>query len=183
MYRVTEKTLFVQHSGWPLSPPWRFAALLPMLSVTHIMPVLALLSVAGVGMQQCMIRNRNEMHKLSKVKNRQKYARFLPRTLSKIPDISVTTVKFPDISRQVVTLSIKHRKAPHTFFSGACWQQPYNADNKCTAAGVTLHQFDALCTANVKVFMQSEWARWHDISQQLSIDQPNLWMNKMRFLR
>jgi len=87
-----------------------------MLSVTHIMPVLALLSVAGVGMQQCMIRNRNEMHKLSKVKNRQKYA----------------------------------------FFSGACWQQPYNADNKCTAAGVTLHQFDALCTANVKVFMQSE---------------------------
>jgi len=28
--------------------PWRFAALLPMLSVTHIMPVLVLLSVVGV---------------------------------------------------------------------------------------------------------------------------------------
>ena len=32
-----------------------FAALLPTLSVTHIMPVLVLLSVVGVGMQQCMI--------------------------------------------------------------------------------------------------------------------------------
>jgi len=53
--------------------PWRFAALLPMLSVTHIMPVLVL-SVVGVGMQQCMIRNQNEMHKLSKVKNGRKYA-------------------------------------------------------------------------------------------------------------
>jgi len=30
---------------------------LGMLSVTHIMPVLVLLSVVGVGMQQCMIRN------------------------------------------------------------------------------------------------------------------------------
>jgi len=49
-------------------PGW-FAALLPMLSVTHITPVLVLLSVVGVGMQQCMIRNQNEMHKLSKVKN------------------------------------------------------------------------------------------------------------------
>jgi len=28
-----------------------------MLSVTHLMPVLVLLSVVGVGMQQCMIRN------------------------------------------------------------------------------------------------------------------------------
>jgi len=42
-------------------------ALLSMLSVTHIMPVLVLLSVVGLGMQQCMIRNQNEMHKLSKV--------------------------------------------------------------------------------------------------------------------
>jgi len=32
----------------------RFAAL-GMLSVTHIMPVLVLLSVVGVGIQQCMI--------------------------------------------------------------------------------------------------------------------------------
>jgi len=30
---------------------------LGMLNVTHIMPVLVLLSVVGVGMQQCMIRN------------------------------------------------------------------------------------------------------------------------------
>jgi len=34
--------------------------------VTHIMMVLVLLSVVGVGMQQCMIQNQNEMHKLSK---------------------------------------------------------------------------------------------------------------------
>ena len=45
-----------------------------MLSVTHIMPLLVLLSVVGVGMQQCMIQNLNEMHKLSKVKNGRKYA-------------------------------------------------------------------------------------------------------------
>jgi len=46
-----------------------------MLSVTHIMPVLVLMSVAGVGMQQCncMIQNQNEMHKLSEVKNGCKY--------------------------------------------------------------------------------------------------------------
>jgi len=36
--------------------PWQFAAL-SMLSVTHIMPILVLLSVVGVGMQQYMIRN------------------------------------------------------------------------------------------------------------------------------
>ena len=47
-----------------------------MLSVTLITPVglLALLSVMGVGMQQCMIRSQNEMHKLSKVKNGRKYS-------------------------------------------------------------------------------------------------------------
>ena len=33
-----------------LTIPWRFTALLPMLSVTHIMPVLVLLSVVGLGM-------------------------------------------------------------------------------------------------------------------------------------
>jgi len=33
------------------------SATLGMLSVTHIMSVLVLLSVVGVGMQQCMIRN------------------------------------------------------------------------------------------------------------------------------
>jgi len=53
---------------------WRFATLLPMLNVTHIRPVLVLLSVVGVGMQQCMIQNQNEMHKLSKVKNGYKCA-------------------------------------------------------------------------------------------------------------
>jgi len=45
-----------------------------MLCVTHIMPVLVLLSVVGVGMQQCMIQNQNELHKLSKVNNIHKYA-------------------------------------------------------------------------------------------------------------
>jgi len=44
-----------------------------MLSVAHIMLVLVLLSVVGVRMQQCMIRNQNEMEKLSKVKNGCKY--------------------------------------------------------------------------------------------------------------
>jgi len=39
--------------------PWQFATLLPILSVTDIMPVLVLLSVVGIGMQQCMIRNQN----------------------------------------------------------------------------------------------------------------------------
>jgi len=91
-----------------------------MLSVTHIMSVPVLLSVVVVGMQQCTIRNQNEMHKFSKVKNGRKYAAnnkqplfpedFFPdisTTFSKIPDISLTAVKFPDISRfakQVVTL-------------------------------------------------------------------------------
>jgi len=32
------------------------------------MPVLVLLSVVGAEMQECMIKNQNEMHKLSKVK-------------------------------------------------------------------------------------------------------------------
>ena len=45
-----------------------------MLSVTHVMPVLVLLSVVEVGMQQCMIQNQTKMHELSKVKNGRKYA-------------------------------------------------------------------------------------------------------------
>ena len=44
-----------------------------MSSVTDMMPVLVLLSVEGLGMQQCMIQNQTEMHKLSKVKNGRKY--------------------------------------------------------------------------------------------------------------
>jgi len=43
-----------------------------MLRVIQIMTVL--LSVVGVGIQQCMIRNQNLMDKLSKVKNECKYA-------------------------------------------------------------------------------------------------------------
>jgi len=54
--------------------PWRFVALLYMLTATHIMPVLLLFSVVGLGMQQCMIQNQNEMHELSKVKNGRIYA-------------------------------------------------------------------------------------------------------------
>jgi len=93
-----------------------------MLSVTHIMPVLVLLSVVGVGMQQCMIQNKNELYKLSKVNNGRKYAAnnkqfrplfpykiFLNISLNsnKIPDISLTAVKISDISRfsiQAVTM-------------------------------------------------------------------------------
>ena len=69
----------------------------------------SVIAVVRIGMQQCMIRNQNERHKLSKVKNGHKYAalgnfsltRFFPDTSltsSKIPDISLTAVKFPDIS-------------------------------------------------------------------------------------
>ena len=36
---------------------WHSSAALGMLCVTHIMPVLVLLSVVGVGMQQYMIQN------------------------------------------------------------------------------------------------------------------------------
>ena len=43
-----------------------------MLSVAHITKVL--LSVVGVGMQRCTIRNQNEIHKLNVVKNECKYA-------------------------------------------------------------------------------------------------------------
>jgi len=73
------------------------------------MPVLLLLSVVGLGMQ-----NQNEMHKLSKVKNGRKYAginkQFLPTfplqdffpvtslTFSKIPDISLTAVKITKVA-------------------------------------------------------------------------------------
>jgi len=70
--------------------------------LTHIMLVLTLLSVVGVGMQQCMIRNQNEMHKFSKVKNgckyaannKQFYATFPSQDL--FPDTSQTFSKIPD---------------------------------------------------------------------------------------
>jgi len=55
-------------TGWPLSRQYEISRHFPdgslhssaafnMLSVTHIMPVLVLLSVVGVRMQQCMIWN------------------------------------------------------------------------------------------------------------------------------
>ena len=60
IYRVTT----LQTMWNSLTIPWHFpdssshsSAAPVMLSVTHIMPVLVLLSVVGVGMQQCMIRN------------------------------------------------------------------------------------------------------------------------------
>jgi len=72
------------HTWWPLSRKCEisckfqdisltFCGTPAQLSVTHIMPVLVLLSVVGVGMQQCMVQNQNKMHKLSKVKNGCKY--------------------------------------------------------------------------------------------------------------
>jgi len=78
------------------------------------MPVLALLSVVVVEMQHCMIRNQNEMHKLSKVKNGRKMQltinSFRPLFPDKIySDISVTFSIISDISRfsrQVVTLLV-----------------------------------------------------------------------------
>jgi len=72
-------------------PRW-FAALLPTLSVTHIIPVLVLLSVMGAGMQQCMIRNQNEMQKLSKIKNGHKYKQFYAifPWQNSFPDTSLT---------------------------------------------------------------------------------------------
>ena len=64
------------------------------------MLVLVLLSV-GVGMQQCTLRNQNEMHKLSNVKNGGKYAAnnkqfqaTFPRQVF-FPDTSLTFSKIP----------------------------------------------------------------------------------------
>jgi len=49
---VRQKFYSSKNAGWPLQTmtfPWHFEALLPMLSVTHITPVLVLLSVVWVG--------------------------------------------------------------------------------------------------------------------------------------
>ena len=62
-----------------------------MLSLTHIMPVLALLSVVEVGKQQFMIWDQNKMHKLSKVKNGHKYAANNKHFLATFP------WQFPDV--------------------------------------------------------------------------------------
>ena len=58
MFRVTTSRL----CEIPRTFPRRLTDLLPMLSVTYIMPVLVLVSVVGVGIEQCMIQNQNEMH-------------------------------------------------------------------------------------------------------------------------
>ena len=92
-----------------------------VLGVTHIMPVLVLLSVVGVGMQQCMNRNHifnteqtllNTCMDANMQLTINSFRQLFPDTIfsltfptfSKIPDISLTAVKFPDIfqfSRQV----------------------------------------------------------------------------------
>jgi len=74
---------------------------LHVLSVTHIRLVLVLLSVVGVGMQQCMFRKQNEMHKLSRVKNGCKDAANINSFRPLFPDkiFPLTAVKFPDIFR------------------------------------------------------------------------------------
>jgi len=94
-----------------------------VLSVTHIMLVL---SVVGVGMQQCMNPKPkwNAQAQQSRMDANMQltinsFRLFFPekifsltfpwhfQTFSKIPDISLTAVKFPDVSRflrQVVTL-------------------------------------------------------------------------------
>jgi len=68
--------------------PRQFAALLSMLSVTHIMSVLVLLSVVGGRNAAVHDLQKNEMNKLGKVKNGRKYAadnkRFKPLSLDKI---------------------------------------------------------------------------------------------------
>ena len=61
-YHSSDNVKFPDNS---MTFPWRFLALLAMLSVTHITPILVLLSVVGAGMQQCMIRNQKKIHKLS----------------------------------------------------------------------------------------------------------------------
>ena len=101
---------------------------LGMLSVTHIMPVLVLLSVVGVGMQQHMIQNLYLTFKTQQTPTKYLYGHtyavdinsfrqlfpdkiFFPDIsliFSRIHDISLKAVKFPDISRfstQVVTLN------------------------------------------------------------------------------
>jgi len=61
-YHSSDNVKFPDNS---MTFPWRFLALLAMLSVTHITPILVSLSVVGAGMQQCMIRNQKKIHKLS----------------------------------------------------------------------------------------------------------------------
>jgi len=126
------------HYAWPLCRqceiPWRFpdgsrhsSVALSMLSVTHIMPVLVLLSVVGVGMQsnsawpETMYLTMNRLLLNTFMDTNMQFTINWFRQLfpdnslifSKIPDISLTTVIFPDISRfsrQVVTLCVANTK-------------------------------------------------------------------------
>jgi len=108
--------------------PWQFSdglrhssVALGMLSITHIMPALVLLTVVGVGMRQCMIWTIYTEQTPTKYLYECKYAAYSFRQL--FPDKnfsprspwllvkSLTAVKFPDISRfsrEVVTLYFNH---------------------------------------------------------------------------
>jgi len=80
----------------------------PTLSVTHIMPVLVLLSVVDIGMQQCMIQNQMKWTSSAKSRldaNTQLTINsFMPLFPGKIfsPDICLTFRKTPYISLTVV---------------------------------------------------------------------------------
>jgi len=84
--------------------PWWFTAVLPMLSVTRIMPVLELLSMVGVGMQQCMIWNQNEICKLGKVKTFFKNKQLIRFT----PSISfITSVYYVNITNVWTNMQLR----------------------------------------------------------------------------
>ena len=93
----------MQNAGWPLSRqceiPWYFpdswrhsSAALGMLSVTHIMPVLVLNNRMNTNIQFII----NSFRQLFPDKI---FFPYISLIFSKIPDISLTAVKFPDISR------------------------------------------------------------------------------------
>jgi len=93
-----------------LTFPWRSTTLLPMLNVTHIMPVLVLLSVVA---QECNSAWSKPKWKAQSQQSQEwmqlTTKSFMPLFADKIffPDTSLTAVKFPDISRfsrQLVTL-------------------------------------------------------------------------------
>ena len=96
-----------------LTIPWQFVALLPMLSVTHIMPVLVLLSVVTVG-----------MHSFRPLFPDKIYSLTLPRLLVKSLMFH-WQLSVPDISRfsiDMVTLTIAQLKwTTATNYSGLSW--------------------------------------------------------------
>jgi len=64
-------------------------------------------------MQQCMIRNQNEIHKISKVKNGCKKAANNKQFIPLFPDISLTFSKIPDITLTAVKLSLTFSGFPN----------------------------------------------------------------------